>query len=424
MIAACPKCAARFRIERERLAAGSVRLRCSRCEAVFRVRAPEVPEPVKPAERPAAHAPLQAPHDPARRPAPAASAAHSAATRAETEERAPVSPREPAARGSAPAGGDSVLVAMSDAALAARTARLLSERGYSVQRAADGVEAMLEIQRKLPRAVVLAADLPKMFGFQICEIVKRNASLAHTWVVLVGAIHNPDRYRREASDLYGADAYLEGPALPEGLLPLLEQGGVRAERPPREASAPAPAPRDLPRAPAARAASDPVPSAASRPAPVAAAPLPGAAAAAKLGASATPQATSLAPPDATSPAPSQATSPAAAKAASGRAPTAGFAPQPAAVPGPAAAHPRADDGLDAERAKAERLARIVVSDIVLYNEERFSAAARAGNVLTVMAADLAEGRALFDERIDARVRAERDHLTDELLRSAKLRGMR
>jgi hypothetical protein len=66
----------------------------------------------------------------------------------------------------------------------------------------------------------------------------------------------------------------------------------------------------------------------------------------------------------------------------------------------------------------------VISDIVLYNEERFTAAARAGNVFTVMAGDLAEGRALFEERIDARVRAERDHLKEELLRSAKLRGMR
>jgi hypothetical protein len=81
------------------------------------------------------------------------------------------------------------------------------------------------------------------------------------------------------------------------------------------------------------------------------------------------------------------------------------------------------DGLDEERAKAERLARIVVSDIVLYNEERFSAAVRGGRVLEAMAADLAEGRQLFEERIDARVRAERDYLKDELLRRAQARGM-
>jgi hypothetical protein len=89
-----------------------------------------------------------------------------------------------------------------------------------------------------------------------------------------------------------------------------------------------------------------------------------------------------------------------------------------------APRPRRNDGLEDERVKAERLARIVVSDIVLYNEERFTHAARAGNVLEAMAGDLAEGRQLFEERIDARVRAERDYLRDELLRNAKLRGMR
>jgi CheY-like chemotaxis protein len=224
---------------------------------------------------------------------------------------------------------------------------------------------MLEIQRRLPRAVVLAADLPKMFGFQICEILKRNSSLKPTWVVLVGAIHHPDRYRREADDLYGADAYLEAPDLPEGLLPLLARGGLRDAPAPAPAATSAPAPQPAPKpAPAPR----PAPKPAAAPAPVR-------------------------PP----------------------------APAPAAVAPP---RPRRDDGLEEERAKAERLARIVVSDIVLYNEERFAAAARAGNVVEAMAADLAEGRHLFEERIDPRVRAERDHLTDELLRSARQRGMR
>ena len=332
MIAACPKCAARYRIERERLEAGGVRLRCSRCEAVFRVRPPAAEE-AKPAAAPVA------------KPAPALAARPAPAP-------APVAPAAPAAKG---APGESVLIAMRDGDAAKRTADLLESHGYAVVRAADGVEAMLEIQRRLPRAVVLAADLPKMFGFQICEILKRNPSLKRTWVVLVGAIHHPDRYRREAGDLYGADAYLESPDLPDGILPLLAQGGIVA-------GAPAPA-------------AAPVPT----PAPV--------------------------------PAPK---------------PAARLAPEPPREPAPApeVRRPRRDDGLEEERAKAERLARIVISDIVLYNEERFAAAARAGNVFEAMSGDLAEGRQLFEERIDPRVRAERDYLKDELIRSAKLRGMR
>jgi hypothetical protein len=99
-----------------------------------------------------------------------------------------------------------------------------------------------------------------------------------------------------------------------------------------------------------------------------------------------------------------------------------FSPAPPAPPTAAPAPRR--DGLDDERAKAERLARIVVSDIVLYNEERFAAAVRGGNVLQAMSAELAEGRQLFEERIDPRVRGERDYLKDELMRRAQARGAR
>jgi predicted Zn finger-like uncharacterized protein len=344
MIAACPKCAARYRIERDRLeAGGGVRLRCSRCEAVFRVRPPAEEAPAAPAPQPSPAAAARRPAAPAARPAPAPAAA-------------------------APAPGECVLVAMRDAELCKSTADLLETRGYAVLRAADGVEAMLEIQRRLPRAVVLSADLPKMFGFQICEILKRNPSLKRTWAVLVGAIHHPDRYRREAGELYGADAYLESPDLPDGILPLLERGGVLPN------GAPAPRPAAAPVAPAAA----PKPSPRPAPEPPRAVPM-------------SPRAAPAAPP-----------------------------PRAAEPP----ARPRRNDGLEEERAKAERLARIVVSDIVLYNEERFVAAARAGKVLEAMAGDLAEGRALFEERVDPRVRAERDYLTEELIRNAKQRGMR
>jgi hypothetical protein len=102
-----------------------------------------------------------------------------------------------------------------------------------------------------------------------------------------------------------------------------------------------------------------------------------------------------------------------------------MAPPPSA-PAPAAAAPRAraSDGLDEQRAKAERLARIIVSDIVLYNEQKFSEAIRNKNVAEALDADLAEGRHLFQERVDARVRGERDYLVDELLRVAKQRGLK
>jgi hypothetical protein len=102
------------------------------------------------------------------------------------------------------------------------------------------------------------------------------------------------------------------------------------------------------------------------------------------------------------------------------------AAQPAApaASGAAAAAQAGDDPLAEERAKAMRLARIIVSDVILYNEEKFANAIRSATVLEALDADLEEGRALFRQRIDPAVRAERDFLVEELLRVARSRGMR
>ena len=214
----------------------------------------------------------------------------------------------------------------------------------------DGVEAMLTIQRMQPSVVILDAALPKMYGFQICEILKRNESLRSIHVILVGAVHHRDRYRRPPSELYGADAYMEKPELPGALAPVLAGLGFSVQGAP----APAPAPIAAPEA-----------------APVA------------------PPAAAVAPP-----------------------------PAPVAVsPAPAAAAP-SGDGLDDARASAARLARIIVSDILLYHPDEFEAGLASGNVAAALDGPIDEGRAFFAQRVDARVREERDFILEELTRVA------
>jgi predicted Zn finger-like uncharacterized protein len=336
MIAACPKCEARYRVDEAKVGPDGARLRCARCSAVFRVRAPGLPAassgrpPVVEstpsiASAPSARAPRQAP-----------AAVVEPAVEYDRERLVVVAdPKDDSGKG---------------------TASALASWGLQTILVHDGVEAMLAIQRSLPRVVVLDAALPKMYGFQVCEIVKRNESLRHIKVILVGAIHNRDRYRRPPTDLYGADVYLEQPDLPDGLLDAMVQFGleVAADR-----SRPAPS-----KAPAAAAVVE-------RAAPV-------------------------------------------------RQP-ATQAARPVARPAPA---PAPDDGLAAEREKADRLARIVVSDIVLYQGDKFGEAIRAGNLLAALDSEIEEGRNFFRQRINETVRNERDHLIDELMRVARERGMK
>ena len=327
MIAACPKCAARYRIAKEKLGHAGVRLRCTRCRAVFRVRAPQASagagDPANDVSGVGGNAPL-------------------------------------------------VLVALPCEDLAKRTGEALREAGLRAAVVHDGVEAMLEIQRQLPDAVLLAATLPRMYGFQVCEVVKRNESLRSILVVLAGAVHHQGRYRRPPEELYGADAYLEEPDLPEALMPLLEERGLLSPQPAEG--------RDR-----AVGFSEPTQSAKE------------------------PTQPSAGPTVAASQVPGSAL------------------PRPQAEPSLVQSTPSpstcGDDSLSEERAKADRLARIIVSDIVLYNEEKFAVAVRAGNVAEALAAQLDEGRSLFRGRVDERVRDETDHLTDELLRVARTRGM-
>ncbi len=345
MIAACPQCSARYRIERERLPAHGARVRCSRCETIFRVSPPQ-PKPVP---------------EPEPEPVPVATGAVPDAAR----------PKR--------------LVLVADPDIEAGKALVGAMAGWGVEPVLvhDGVEAILTVQRTLPSLVVLEASLPKMFGFQVCELMKRNEQLRAIPVVLVGAIHHRERYRRQAAETYGADAYLERPGLTDSLRAILRERGILPEElPSREPLAREVRPGSVP-------VEAPVPAAPSRPV---ASPAPEPVAAPRV--------------------PSLAEAPRMAEAAAAAVRRAQVPPAPA---------PEPDVAADVTR--AERLARIIVSDIVLYNPERFESAIRSGDVLEAMATEMEEGRAHFRERIPERIRERRDFLGEELVRVARLRGM-
>jgi CheY-like chemotaxis protein len=259
------------------------------------------------------------------------------------------------------------------------TASALAQWGLHPVLVHDGVEAILAIQRMLPRAIVIDAALPKMFGFQICEIVKRNESLRDIHVVLVGAIHNQSRYRRPPEEIYGADAYTERQDLPDALRSILQGFGMLSsvQQPPTAAAA-------IPLTPPAAA---PAPTIAPAVKAIPAAEVPAAPEIVESVASAEP---SVEPQT----------------------------PERVAPTAPAVGDPEIDEKVE----QAERLARIVVSDIVLYSNEKFEAAVRAGNVLEAMQPEIAEGRSLFATRVDSSIQEMRDFLTEELLRVAEASG--
>ena len=381
MIVACPGCNARYQIEPGRLRPEGVRLRCTRCEAVFRVSPPAAAAATAGGSPAASVPPTPMPQPEApRQPAPSLSPPMS-------RPASPVLPSRPMDR------ERMVLIADPEIEQGKSTASALARWGLQPALVHDGVEAILAIQRLLPRAIVIDAALPKMFGFQICEIVKRNESLRNIKVVLVGAIHDRARYRRPPEEIYGADAYIERQELPDSLRSILQGFGMLvsvAQEPPVSAAAATPL---APPVPAPASAVTPAPTAAPVPAMtpvVEVIPEPELPAAREV----VEAVGSIAPPVAP-PTPARASAPA---------PTS------------------ADPGIREKIEQAERLARIVVSDIVLYSKEKFEAAVQAGNVLEAMQPEIAEGRSLFTARVEPAIQEMRDFLADELLRVATLRG--
>jgi len=126
----------------------------------------------------------------------------------------------------------------------------------------------------------------------------------------------------------------------------------------------------------------------------------------RLGVGAKP--TSAAPAPAPRPAPARAPAPPARVAA------------PVAVPAPPKPV-RPVPSSDPDIAAAERLARIAVSDVILYNEAKFATASAAGNVVKALAVELEEARQHFNSRVSPILRQNRDFLREELERRAALR---
>ena len=341
MVAGCPKCNARYRIDADRIGPDGAKLRCTKCSAVFLVRAAKAQ----------AAPPAAPPPEPEPEPEPEMDSERLVVVADPDEERGKV------------------------------TAEAIRAWGLIPVLVHDGVEAMLSIQRLLPAAIVLDAALPKMFGFQVCEVVKRNDSLRETTVILVGAIHHQDRYRRDPSELYGADVYVESPDLPESLHPLLRDAGLIVG--------------DLETAEATRRGASDV---ASEAAPELQEP------------AAVPSPTAEADSDSFT--------------ESNAGPPAELTQPSVPEPEPASSAPAIDEDPErtAERERAHRLARIAVSEMVLYQPEKFDQASRDGVLEQALDLEIQEARALLRQRIGEEVRAEGDFIIDELHRVAAERS--
>ena len=96
----------------------------------------------------------------------------------------------------------------------------LKQSGYEVVTGNDGQEALDLARKEIPNLIILDLLLPKMNGFTVCGLLKRDKKFFHIPIIMLTArAQESDRRQGEEA---GADAYVKKPFKSEELLEVIE----------------------------------------------------------------------------------------------------------------------------------------------------------------------------------------------------------
>ncbi len=103
----------------------------------------------------------------------------------------------------------SVLVAEDEPNIVLSLKFIMNKAGYDVRVAEDGDQAIREIERQKPDALLLDIMLPKKDGYAVCELIKGTPKWADIKVIMLTA-KSRDTDKQRALNL-GADDYITKP---------------------------------------------------------------------------------------------------------------------------------------------------------------------------------------------------------------------
>ena len=319
MKAKCPKCGVIYKIDPSAVKKETIKLKCKKCETVFVVK-------ISPPEE-------------------------------KVEEKEVFKPDY-----------IKVLLAHESEDVRKELSEKMKSYGVDVILAEDGVSAIELMESERPHAAVLEVVLPRIFGYEVCELAKKRETLKDIKIILITSTYDTTRFRREPQELYGADDFIDFPFEVSELLKKLENlTGLKLLPPPKVEQPPPSAPPKPP---------------STSPKPVTAQPSP------------PPKPAPVQPPIKPAPAPPK---------------PAGVQPPP--KPAPKEEYPP-EEKADVERAK--RLARVIISEIELYNKQLVERGIREGNFYELLEKELQEGRKLYEERVPEYIRNKYNFLDETI----------
>ena len=97
----------------------------------------------------------------------------------------------------------------------------LEANGYEVLVANDGAQALETARKERPDLIILDLMLPKMDGYKVCGLLKKDARYAGMPIILFSAKAQEDD--KKLGQELGADAYISKPFEPEVLLAKIKE---------------------------------------------------------------------------------------------------------------------------------------------------------------------------------------------------------
>lgn len=94
---------------------------------------------------------------------------------------------------------------------------LLTEAGFQVVTAQDGVEALEYLSRESPDLIITDVLMPRMHGFELCRKIKDNPETAWVPVIMMTQVYTRSHHEMEARGVHGADDYIVKPFTPADL---------------------------------------------------------------------------------------------------------------------------------------------------------------------------------------------------------------
>ncbi len=88
--------------------------------------------------------------------------------------------------------------------------KTLSEAGYEVQTASDGIQGLNLLQTQSVDLAIIDMLIPKIHGLELCKRIRENELIKHLHIILMSAVYQHPTYRRDV-DFSGADYFVDKP---------------------------------------------------------------------------------------------------------------------------------------------------------------------------------------------------------------------